>query len=212
MVDPTNLPGGDQAVFRVTARDGQHATSSTLDLVVQVPHLAAPGETVLGPELLRATGGKGANQAVAAARLGGSVSLFAAIGDDAAGAETTRALDRLLDVIDVLVVNEHEALALCPGMEQDWDAVARRLLDLGPAAAVVTLGAAGAVAADGQATWHEPAAVVEVVDTTGAGDAFCGALALALARSEDLATAVERGCVAGALACTGHGAVLRGGG
>jgi ribokinase len=63
-----------------------------MDLIVQVPRLPKPGETVAGDNLLRAAGGKGANQAVAAARLGASVSMIGRVGRDAFGRELTRTL------------------------------------------------------------------------------------------------------------------------
>ena len=59
--------------------------SSNTDLVVSVPQIPAPGQTVLGGALQTVAGGKGANQAVAAARLGGAVCFIARIGDDAYG-------------------------------------------------------------------------------------------------------------------------------
>ncbi len=59
--------------------------SSNTDLVVKAPTIPAPGETVLGGTFLTTAGGKGANQAVAAARLGAEVTLVARIGDDAFG-------------------------------------------------------------------------------------------------------------------------------
>jgi ribokinase len=59
--------------------------SSNTDMVVKVPHLPTPGETVLGGEFFTAPGGKGANQAVAAARLGAEVTLVARIGQDVFG-------------------------------------------------------------------------------------------------------------------------------
>ena len=64
--------------------------SSNTDLVVSVPQIPAPGQTVLGGALQTIPGGKGANQAVAAARLGGAVCFIARLGDDAYGA-TARA-------------------------------------------------------------------------------------------------------------------------
>src|SRR5579872_5993317 len=59
--------------------------SSNTDMVVKAERLPAPGETVLGGEFLMAAGGKGANQAVAAARLGAEVCLVAKVGDDIFG-------------------------------------------------------------------------------------------------------------------------------
>src|SRR2546423_14252761 len=58
-----------------------------MDLVVTVPRLPRPGETVLGERLGRYPGGKGANQAVAAARLGGQVAMVGRVGADAFGSE-----------------------------------------------------------------------------------------------------------------------------
>jgi ribokinase len=66
--------------------------SLNMDLVVRVAHLPRAGETVVGDDLLRAPGGKGANQAVAAARLGASVSLVGRVGRDGFGHELTAAL------------------------------------------------------------------------------------------------------------------------
>jgi ribokinase len=60
--------------------------SSNTDLIVRVPRIPRPGETVLGGEFSRAAGGKGANQAVAAARAGGRVAFVARVGDDDLGA------------------------------------------------------------------------------------------------------------------------------
>ncbi len=59
--------------------------SANTDMVVQSPHLPKPGETILGGEFLMNPGGKGANQAVAASRLGGDISFIAKIGDDMFG-------------------------------------------------------------------------------------------------------------------------------
>ena len=61
--------------------------SLNMDLVVTVPHLPRPGETVLGERLGRYPGGKGANQAVAAARLGGQVAMVGRVGADDFGPE-----------------------------------------------------------------------------------------------------------------------------
>ncbi len=59
--------------------------SSNTDMVVKTPHLPAPGETILGGTFFMNAGGKGANQAVAAARLGGKVTLMAKLGNDIFG-------------------------------------------------------------------------------------------------------------------------------
>jgi ribokinase len=103
--------------------------------------------------------------------------------------------------LDVLLVNEHEA-AWLTGPGADF----RKLLDLGPRSAVVTLGAAGAVVIEaGEATEVE-SPKVEAVDTTGAGDAFAGALAAALADGADLVSAVKRAVRVAAFSVTRHGA------
>lgn len=68
--------------------------SINLDLVVPVPHHPVPGETVLGGNLAEHPGGKGANQAVAAARLGAQVAMVGRVGDDEAGSAMRAALQR----------------------------------------------------------------------------------------------------------------------
>lgn len=65
--------------------------STNTDLVVSVPHIPGPGETILGGALMTVAGGKGANQAVAAARLGGDVTFIARVGDDDFGRRTLAA-------------------------------------------------------------------------------------------------------------------------
>lgn len=64
------------------------AGSSNTDMVVKVPHIPAPGETVLGTDFMTIPGGKGANQAVAAARAGGSVTFIASVSDDSFGKQS----------------------------------------------------------------------------------------------------------------------------
>ncbi|HEX5849308.1 MAG TPA: PfkB family carbohydrate kinase, partial [Rubrobacter sp.] len=80
------------------------------------------------------------------------------------------------------------------------------LLELGPKSAVITLGREGAVFSDGDSTGHVTSPEVEVVDTTGAGDAFVGALASRLARDASLEDAVAYAARAGAAAVTREGA------
>ena len=64
--------------------------SSNTDMVVQSGHLPSPGETVLGGEFIMNPGGKGANQAVAAAKLNGKVTFIAKVGDDVFGQEAVK--------------------------------------------------------------------------------------------------------------------------
>jgi ribokinase len=66
--------------------------SINMDLVTQAPRFAGPGETILGDRFLTVPGGKGANQAVAAARLGAEVALIGATGDDAFGRQLRQGL------------------------------------------------------------------------------------------------------------------------
>jgi len=76
--------------------------SSNTDLVIRVPRLPRPGETLLGGTFLSAAGGKGANQAVGAARAGGQVALIARVGSDAFGDQAIAGLRR--DGVDVSCV------------------------------------------------------------------------------------------------------------
>ena len=94
--------------------------------------------------------------------------------------------------IDVLVANEHElAQAAASATETGADAQARSLLASGVGAVVLTLGAKGSALYFGdEAVTAVPAAPAEVRDTTGAGDAFVGALAAALAAGQSLPAAV----------------------
>lgn len=262
--------------------------SLNMDLIVRAPRLPSPGETVAGSNFSTSPGGKGANQAVAAARAGGRVRMIGAVGDDgfgpaligaldAAGVDTGRvrrvpgpsgialitvddaaentivvvggantvltdldAADRaaiaaadllllqletplstvtaaariaaaagvpvllnpspvrplpaeLLAAVHILVVNEDEAAALG---------------DVRPGGGhlITTLGAAGARyrGPAGEAAASPPP--VRAVDTTGAGDAFTGALAVAWSRGDDPASALRRACAAGALATIRPGA------
>lgn len=271
------------------------AGSANLDFVVRASHIPAPGETVLGRGFSTFPGGKGANQAVAAARAGGAATrMLLALGDDAHavpleaslqaagvalhvqrqtalptgvaficlsdGAENAitvapgannalapehlpdlsavshlllqletpldsviayaqraraagvrvvlnaapaRALpQQLLAAVDVLVVNEGE-LAMLAGDVADLGAALRRL----PVPCiVVTLGEAGCIARDGDALYLQPAFGIDAVDTTAAGDTFCGALVAALAQGEALPAALRFASAASALACTALGA------
>lgn len=272
--------------------------SANMDLVATAPALPAPGQTVLGHTFTTVPGGKGANQAVAAARAGAQCWVIAAVGDDAFGAGLRRGLhdggvrtdlvrvvpgasgvaliavddsgenqivvapgangaltglsdpDRLaiadadvlmaqleipletvaeaaraarragtrvllncapacplpadlLSTVDLLVVNEGEAAVLA------GDAVdpVAALLDRVPAV-VTTLGARGATYADRDGARHSvPAPRVAAVDTTGAGDAFAGAFAVAWAEGRPVPEALRWACAAGAACARTLGAV-----
>ena len=87
--------------------------SVNLDIVARAPKLPAPGETVTGAELHRFPGGKGANQALAAQRLGAAVRLVACVGDDAAAAEALALLrDGGVDLGSVTVTDKPTGTAL----------------------------------------------------------------------------------------------------
>ena len=94
----------------------------------------------------------------------------------------------MLARVDVLVPNRGELAALA-GRDGDPAQLAAGLDGVG--AVVVTLGADGALVVDGGRAEHVPAPVVDAVDTTGAGDAFCGALAAALVGGAELVEAAR---------------------
>lgn len=93
--------------------------------------------------------------------------------------------------IDILVPNEHE-LAVLGGTDE--------ILAAGVATLVITRGAAGVEVHHGGTCWHQAPFSVVPIDTTGAGDAFCGALAARLALGSSLDDAVRWGAAAGAAA------------
>jgi ribokinase len=276
--------------------------SANVDYVVSAPRLPAPGETVTGGTLLINYGGKGANQAVAARRLGAVVKFIGCVGDDAAGAgiharlaaegidvsgvsSTSQAAtgtalivvdpegrnqiavapganhrlsvemvaarrddfawphvvmcplelppltvawtlreaksrgaltvfnpapvqplpDEVWPHVDYLTPNESEAARLTGGVA-DAEAAAFELLARGVRTVVVTLGAQGVLACSGATSLRVAAPAVTAIDTTGAGDAFNGALAVALGEGRSLTDALRFATAAGALTCTRRGA------
>jgi ribokinase len=277
--------------------------SSNTDLVARTPRLPSPGETVAGSSFAPFAGGKGANQAVAAARAGAAVSFAGAIGDDVFGLERRSDLERdgidtqflrvisgvasgvalivvdhtgenvivmvpganalvdaetsvavaasvphdvlslvleipfetiealvlrkrvgsrvvlnaapfdariasLLPNIDVLMCNETEASHLLgwPVNHQNAERAAEELLRVGCGVAAITLGSAGVAVASSDGTFSIPSVIVPAIDTTGAGDAFCGAVAAWLADGESMESAMRAGVAAGACAVTVEGA------
>jgi sugar/nucleoside kinase (ribokinase family) len=78
---------------------------------------------------------------------------------------------------------------------------------MGPSVVAITLGADGCLIATPKEVARVPAFKVDVVDTTGAGDAFTAALAVSLAEGKDLASAIQFAGCNGALACTKYGVI-----
>lgn len=272
--------------------------SVNLDLIFALPRIPVAGETVLGPSTRVEPGGKGANQAVAAARAGARVIMAGAVGNDLLaeaalrllreaevdlvrvrsveastgcaaisvdpagnnaisvgsganlaavasqvedallGPEVTlvlqmevpavetvalilRAKERgarvvlnfapaaalpeaALRAVDMLVVNEAEGAWLA--RQLDCAATAASLRDcLGGGAVVLTLGHEGCDVAAQQGLWRQPAARVNAIDTTAAGDCFVGVLAHRLDIGETLPVAVKQASIAAALCCTRSG-------
>lgn len=280
--------------------------SANVDYTVQAPRLPRPGETVSDGSLFVNYGGKGANQALAARRLGAEVRLLAAVGDDAAGQGLREALaaqgvdvkgvvttapaatgtalivvdaegrnqivvapgaNRMLDLeqvsaraadfawaqvvmcqleiplptarwaldaarrrgtttilnpapmpdapldflglVDYLTPNEGEAERLSGVPVGDPESAARAaaiVRSRGVGTVIVTLGENGALARTADEVVHVPAVPVKVVDTTAAGDAFNGALAVAVGDGHPLDQALHFANAAAALTCTRRGA------
>jgi ribokinase len=152
---------------------------------------------------------------LAAARIARAAGATIVLNAAPASTNDDRDLARLLQLTDVLIVNEVEALALCPRPHSsrprpasiaEFETLADGLRSLGPAITIITLGEAGAVLADDAGTTAVSAHPVDAVDTTGAGDAFCGALAVAVSSGRTVIDGVRLGCLAGAAASTAIGA------
>lgn len=276
--------------------------SANLDIVVPVPHHPERGETVLGGDHAQVPGGKGANQAVASARLGGDVAFVGCVGADPAGHVLRTSLDEsgvdttallssasapsgialitvgpdgdnaivvspganatlrpedllalpvlvdasivqlqleipldttlaastlatgfvildpapapadglpqeLLDAVDLVIPNETELalLARRPVDPTNIDDIASAARSLNVEQVVVTLGSRGAVVVASEVT-HIESPVIDAVDTTGAGDAFRSAIAVGLARGDDLVSAARHAARVGAATALRFGA------
>jgi len=280
--------------------------SSNVDLVVKSPRIPAVGETILGEDFIMTPGGKGANQAVAAAKLGAEVYFIAKLGDDVfaeqslnnfkkAGVNTKYIIQtkeapsgvalitvddagnnvivvapganqklspedilraesditssgvlvaqleipletvefaaqlandsgvpfildpapaqelrpELLKMVDVLTPNETEAQILADIEVTDEDSAckaAKKLLECGVKAVILTMGAKGFLLANDDGTEFVPAVKVTAVDATAAGDAFTGSLAVGLAQGKTLADAASFANYVAALSVTKMGA------
>jgi ribokinase len=112
--------------------------------------------------------------------------------------------------IDILTPNQTEARVIL-GLEPDDPAddmeICNRLLELGVGTVVLTRGENGATIVTNSGSEAIRSFKVDVVDSTGAGDAFNGTLATSLARGDDLHSAVSKACAGGALACTKLGVI-----
>jgi ribokinase len=141
-------------------------------------------------------------RAIAAAAAAGARIVFNA-------APTEGTVEASFAAAEVIVVNEHEGLALARrfGLSEEPGEIAAGLSGRFDADVVVTLGSAGLRAATraGRRLIGRPPRIA-ALDTTGAGDAFCGTLAAALDRGETFETALAEGLAAGALACRTVGA------
>ena len=117
---------------------------------------------------------------------------------------------KVLAKVDYLTPNESEALGLIGGDTsidpQDFDTLADRLLQTGAKNVVLTLGEKGAFIKNGRIREFVPAFLVgRVVETTGAGDAFAGGFAVALAEGKSLVEATRYGCAVAGISVTRPG-------
>jgi sugar/nucleoside kinase (ribokinase family) len=114
-------------------------------------------------------------------------------------------LVQALEATDIFFPNEEEAHALFPDLS--LERVAQRVAALGPQIVVIKRGRKGALlySKEQEAYYHIPALPVEVVDVTGAGDAFAGGCVAGLVATGDLEEAGWRGAVAASLAIQGYG-------
>lgn len=112
--------------------------------------------------------------------------------------------------VDYLTPNETELrvlMGLAPDDPTPTPELAARLMANGPRNVIVTMGEHGALVLTGEETYPVPGVPVDVVDTTGAGDAFNGGLAVALGEGRPLKEAVQYACCSGALCCTALGVI-----
>jgi ribokinase len=118
--------------------------------------------------------------------------------------------DAVLHCVDYLTPNETELrilMGLSPADSAPTHELAQRLRQRFGGTLIVTLGEKGSLVIDDGGQTHVPAAAVEAVDTTGAGDAFNAGLAVALAEGKPLLQAVQFASGCGALACTKLGVI-----
>jgi ribokinase len=185
----------------VAAGANQALTPSDIDRLPDV--VFRPGDVLLvGLEIAIPT-------AIRAMRRGKDAGMTVLLNPAPAPSLSDQEVQILLSAADVLTPNRVEAMMLAGvsgGGRPDSAAFARKLLAMGPRAVVITLGAEGCLLATRGTLQTIAAPRVEAVDTVGAGDAFNGALAVALAEGRELNDAVGWATAAAALAVTLPGA------
>ena len=112
----------------------------------------------------------------------------------------------LVENVDLLIVNETEGAMLLGSDETEPEFIARKLQQQTGTDTILTYGDKGAFVATSTERFHVPAIKCDVVDTTGAGDAFVGATAALIAEKKDLTTATRFGIAAATAACGSKGA------
>ena len=120
--------------------------------------------------------------------------------------------NELISACDYLIVNETEASFLIDKQveklnKDEAQAVGKQLIKMGAKQVVITLGEQGSLYLDSQSNIYTPAFKISAIDTTAAGDAFCGAFATAIANGSPIEYALKFATAAGAIAATRAGAV-----
>ena len=114
-----------------------------------------------------------------------------------------------LGAVDILIPNQNEAEELSGvsiADKKDAEKAARRLLELGPQIVIITLGEKGALLVSNQENYFQEAFKIKVIDTTAAGDTFCGAFAAEIDRDQEPKLALRLASAAAALSTTKYGA------
>lgn len=180
-----------QANLRLCADDVEAARDAICDAKVLLMQLEVPIETD-----------------IAAAKLARSSGTIVAFNPAPAPADGALPIE-LLQNIDIITPNQTEAHQLTGIVVSDVASAleaAKKLRAAGPNVVIITMGEQGAFVYSDKMSELIPSFPVHAIDTTAAGDAFCGSLAAALARGEDIHSAVRWACAGGALATTKMGA------
>lgn len=155
--------------------------SAIVDLTTFTDDLPGPGQTIFGRRFDFGWGGKGANQAVAAAPCGATVDMVPRVGDDLFGPATIENfIAKGIGAEHVRIVSGASSILRRRG-RRSKPRPAGAVCSQGVARAIITLGDRGAVLVSSEGAVHVPAFAVPVKDSTGAGDAFIGSFAVFLA-------------------------------